>query len=263
MNTISRDHPFYSARSRITRAEEKISELDEAIWRYREKYPPSVVCEPDEPDRRTKTYKFKFAAPFPESWTHLSIEVLEAARSALDQTGFAAAKVSGNTRLKRTQFPIADSFDDLNNLICGRKVCNDIPNEIVEIFRSFEPYKGGNDTLWALNKLRNSNHTELIPVQVRGANITIHHHSPPRWPHDLDGLNPVFDSAKYEIPFARGPIDAEFTFNAHPLFNIGFHEPSMKDRRHAVAFLTAVVNQVDDIICDVATACRRLGFCSE
>jgi hypothetical protein len=95
-------------------------ELDTAIFEYRSKHPPAPICEPDEPDGRTKTYKFKFTAPFPDSWTHLPIEILEATRSALDQCAYAAAKLSGNKRLKRTQFPIADSLDDLNNLITGR-----------------------------------------------------------------------------------------------------------------------------------------------
>jgi hypothetical protein len=199
--TISPDDPFRDPKARLQRAEQKISELDTAIFEYRSKHPPAPTCEPDEPDGRTKTYKFKFTAPFPDSWTHLPIEILEATRSALDQCAYAAAKLSGNKRLKRTQFPIADSLDDLNNLITGRKVCQDVPDSIVAIFRRFKPYKGGNDDLWALNKLRNSTHTQLIPIAVLGANIWIHHHE--LLTDQLIGLDPVFDSAKYELPFAR------------------------------------------------------------
>ena len=58
----SKSDPFFHPKARLKRAEEKISELDTTIWEYRYKHPPALVCEPDEPDRLTKTYKFKFAA---------------------------------------------------------------------------------------------------------------------------------------------------------------------------------------------------------
>jgi hypothetical protein len=256
--TISRDDPFYSAKARLQRAEDKISELDTTIWLYRDKHPPSVVCEPDEPDRRTKTYKFKFSVPFPDSWTHLAIEVLEATRSALDQCGFAAAKLSGNTRLKRTNFPFADSLTELENHITGRKACDDIPPVIIAVFKRFKPYKGGNDTLWGMNKLRNSNHTQLIPVGLRRANILIHHRE--LLSGQLIGLDPLFDSTKHELPFARAAIDENFEFSAYPAFEIGFEETEITGRRHAVAFLTAAVNEVEEIVEATEIACKRLGY---
>lgn len=255
----SPDDPFFSARTRLERAERKISELDTAIWEYRSSHPLNLICEPDEPERRTKTYKFKFHAPFPDSWTHLPIEILEATRSALDQCAYAAAKFSGNTRLKRTQFPIADSFDDLKNLITGRKVCKDVPDAIVDVFIHSRPYKGGNDTLWALNKLRNSTHTQLVPVAVTKASIWIHHRELLR-SDDLTPLNPLFDRAKYEIPFARAPIDGDFKFTAYPTVDIRFEQSAAIDRRHAIAFLTAAVHEVEDVIQAVDVACAQLGF---
>jgi len=219
---IAHDDPFFSAKSRLQRAEEKISELDTAIWHYRDKHPPDLICEADEPDRRTKTYKFKFTAPFPDSWTHLPMEILEATRSALDQCAYAAAKLSGNTRLKATQFPIADSLDNLDNPITGRKVCKDIPDAVVAIFIRFKPYKGGNDTLWALNKLRNS--TPCAFFRSRCEAQTSPFAKVPRSTGELTGLDPIFDRAN-ELPFARAPIDEHFAFGAYPAFNIGFEEP--------------------------------------
>jgi hypothetical protein len=166
---ISRDDPFYNPKRRLQSAENKISELDTTIWEYRSKHPPDLICEADEPDRHTKTYKFKFTAPFPDAWIDLPMEILEATRSALDQCAYAAAKLSGNIRLKATQFPIGDDLDGLKNQITGRKVCKDVPDGIVAVFERFKPYKRGNDDLWALNKLRNSTHTRLLPIAIRGA----------------------------------------------------------------------------------------------
>jgi hypothetical protein len=255
---VSRNDPFHSAKSRLARAEEKISELDTAIWEYRNKHPPELICEADEPNRRTKTYKFKFTSPFPDSWTHLPLEILEATRSSLDQCAYAAAKLSGNTRLRRTQFPIADTADNLKNLIVRRKICADVPAGIVDVFLRFKPYKGGSDTLWALNKLRNSTHTQLVPIAVRGANIRIHHS--PRSTGDLTALDPVFDSTKFELPFARSAVDAHHAFSATPTFNIGFEQTFAPNRRHAVSFLTAGVNEASEIVDAVELACCQLGF---
>jgi hypothetical protein len=252
---VSRDDSFYSARARLERAEQKISELDTSIFKYRTEKPPAFICEPDPPNHRTKTYKFKFAAPFPDSWTHLPIEILEATRSALDQCAYAAAKLSGNTRLKRTQFPIADTLDDFNNLISGRKVCQDVPDVIVKVFRRFKPYKGGNDDLWALNKLRNSTHTQLIPLVVLGGNIWIHHYG--FLTDQLTGLNPVFDSVKRELPFARADIDENFEFTPNVTINIGFDKPEITGSHDAVTFLTAAVNEVEHVIKATEIVCER------
>jgi hypothetical protein len=258
MTNISQDDPFFNPKRRLQSAENKISDLDAAIWAYRHEHPPDLIFEADEPDRHTKTYKFKFTAPFPDEWVDLPMEILEATRSALDQCAYAAAKLSGNTRLKATQFPIGDSLDGLNHLITGRKVCQDVPDTIVAVFVRFKPYKGGNDDLWALNKLRNSTHARLLPIAVRGANIHIRHSA--RSTGELTPLNPVFDSAKRELPFARAPIDDQFAFGAYPTFNIGFEEANITGRRHAIAFLTTVVNEVHEIVEATETACVQLGF---
>jgi hypothetical protein len=76
----------------------------------------------------------------------------------------------------------------------------------------------------------------------------------------LIGINPIFDSAKRELPFARAPIDDQFTFGAYPFFNIGFEEPSITGRRHAVAFLTAAVKEVEKVVEATEFACRILGY---
>jgi hypothetical protein len=250
--------PFHSAKSRLQRAEEKVTELNSAIRRYSDEHPPDLVCEFDEPDRRTKTYKFKFFRPFPDNWTHLPIEVLEATRSALDQCAYAAAKVSGNVRLKRTQFPIADGLDELRNLITGRKVCEDVPPAIVAVFERFKPYKGGNDTLWALNKFRNATHTKLVPIAVRGADISVRRSGISTG--ELIILDPIFDSEKYELPFARSAVENHHAFGASPTFSIGFEETIATNSRHAPAFLKAAVNMADDIVEAVEKACVALGY---
>jgi hypothetical protein len=156
---ISRD-PFYSPRARLKRANEHISRLHKRVERFFWQAPYRQVIELDA-DGVTQLYKFKFTKRLPESCTHSAAEALEALRSVLEQTGFAAAVASGKVNPKKTQFPIGDDLIGLENLI-NRKVSKDLPDEILALFRSFKPYKGGNDTIWALNKLANAKHTSLI-----------------------------------------------------------------------------------------------------
>jgi len=252
----SKQDPFYSAKSRLARAEIHISNLETEIWNFRSNHPPDLIRELD-PGGFTQTHKFKFPKPLPESCTHLSIEALEAIRSALDQIGYAAAVVSGNTRLKRTQFPISDSAAELNNLIDGRGVCRDIPEPIIALFRRFKPYRGGNDILWTLNKLRNSNHTHLVPVAMIGASVLIQHKPGSA---ELIALNPLFDGAKNEIAYARGPTDGHFEYGIHPSFQIGFHDTAITGRKHAVTILTGALGEVQQVLDQTELACCRLGF---
>jgi hypothetical protein len=79
------------------------------------------------------------------------MEIIEALRSALDQAGAACAVLTGKTNPKKSYFPFADSGPELTKVIKGR--CKDLPGEIISLFRSFQPYQGGNDPLWAMNKI--------------------------------------------------------------------------------------------------------------
>jgi hypothetical protein len=215
-----------------------------------------LIREPDS-DGTAQLFKFKFRVPFPISWTHSAIEALEAMRSVLDQAAYAAAIASGKITPKRTQFPIADSPDELENLIVGRKVCKDVPDEIVAVFRSFKPYKGGNDTLWTLNKLRNSNHTHLIPVGIQWASVRI---SQSDRSDEITPIDPIFDRAKNEIIFARGPIGGHFAFGAQPTFFVSFDDIQVTGRKQAIVVRRAAASVVENVMEETETACRRLGF---
>jgi hypothetical protein len=253
------DDPFYSPRASLSRAENHISDLDDTIWKYRSTYPPDLVTELD-PGGLTQSIKLRFTKSFPQSWTDSAVDALVALRSALDQAAFAAAKVSGNKRPKKTQFPIADSFNALDSLIS--RVCKDVPVAIVRLFRQFKPYKGGNDTLWILNKLRNSLHTDLVPVTIGGANVLIRRR---RGSLKLTLVSPVFDRTKREIVFARAPAkarliepDKALKLKAYPTFQIWFDDPTLS--QDAVAFLTGAQNEIEKIVDDIEVACCRLGF---
>jgi hypothetical protein len=251
------DSPFYSAGSRLARGYEHISELERQIRSFLANKPYELVRDIDPSDGRYQHLKFKFSDRLPERATFLATEALEALRFALDQAGYAAAVASGKVSPKRTQFPIADSPGELDNLIDGRKVCRDVPEKVVRLFRSFKPYKGSGSTLWALNKLRNSGHKKLIPVAIGGALITLHDHS---GPGNIMPVSPVYDSAENEIVFGRAPIEQQLHYNVRPTFNVCFDQTEVAGDEYVFGFLARSAREVERIIVSTEAECRRLGL---
>ncbi len=254
------DSAFYSASSRLARGYEHISQMERQIRQFFADKPYDLVRDIDPTDRSYQRLKFKFSKRLPDSCTFLAAEALEALRFSLDQAGYAAAVLSGKTNPKRTQFPIADSPVELDNLIVGRKACNDIPKEIVSLFRSFKPYKGEDDTLnplWAMNKLRNNGHKKLIPVRVGGSTISVYNRSQTGW---ISPVNPAYDSAENEIVFGRAPITDQLDYNVRQTFSVCFDETEVGNREYIFGFLMRSARFVEDILVSTEAECRKIGL---
>ena len=208
---LSRIDRFYSPKRRLLRAQKQLVNLDRKIKRFLFNKPHELMVELDA-DGIHEIHKFKFTKRLPISCDDLAFEALFTLRSVLDQTAYAAAIVSGKVRPKRAVFPIAETAGDVENGIKG--YCRDLPKEIQALFRRFEPYKGGNGhALWVLNRLRNSAHTVVLGIGIAGASIIVGHRgdSPA-----LEGLNPIWDSAKNEIKFGRGRRGQKWNYQAKP-----------------------------------------------
>jgi hypothetical protein len=246
---------FQSPKARLKRANEHIVRLHKSIEGFFKRAPYRRAIELDT-DGVTRLHKFKFTKTLPESCAHSAAEALEALRSALDQTGYAAAVTSGKVTPKRTQFPIGDDPDGLENLI-KRNVCKDLPDEILTLFRSFKPYKGGNDAIWALNKLSNTKHTSLVPVAVASDTMLIHQAS-------MGGhvaiLAPVFDREKNEIVFARAGPGSKFDYKMEFSFLVALGDIDFVARYQAIAVLRTMAGEVKRILFATEAECRKLGF---
>ena len=255
--TTSTD-PFYSPKARLKRAKQHIATLHKRIEAFFKKHPYCVVVEKNA-DSTTDVYKFKLTRRLPESCVHSASEAIEALRSALDQTGFAASVAAGNTNPKKAAFPIADDLAGLENNITGRKVCRDIPDKIVTLFRSFKPYKGGNDLIWGLNKLRNKTHTTLIttPVitdRIRGEIFAISNRYP------FLACESIFDITKNEVEFARVPSGTKLKYDLEFSCLVALGDIDIFQNYQSVAILEHIASTVEAIISATEAECRRLGF---
>ena len=148
---------------------------------------------------------------------------------------------------------------ELDDLITGRKVCKDtLPPEIVDLFRSFNPYKGGNDPIYLLNKLRNKTHTVLAPLGFVAGGMFLDH-------FEANGSvsipSPRWDSEKNEMIFARVGADARVNYEAKFGLIVTFDDPSLMDNKAvAIDVLNLAYDQVAKIIKATESKCAALGF---
>jgi hypothetical protein len=160
--TTSRD-PFYSAKRRLARAKKHATELETSYIGFINSNPYMRAVDLDV-NGVTKLHKIKLVKPFPEELSDITTDAFDNLRSVLDQTVYAASIASGGTPPEFTVFPISVSAKHWKDLARGG-ICKYVPGDIVTLFRRFKPYKGGDDSLWGLNKLRNVNqHAILAPL---------------------------------------------------------------------------------------------------
>lgn len=152
--------------------------------------------------------------------------------------------------------------------------------EVLDLFRRFKPYKGGNNILWALNKLCNSKkHCALVPFALGFATIFVGMGEAETAVEQHDGFrrfvvreninilagpirsgSPSWDSENYEITLGSTP--ANKTNNPQPIveLNVTIDGVEPLQKRPAVAVLNAMVREVDRVLSTTEAECRRIGL---
>ena len=249
--------PFYSPKRRIARAKRDLAKLGKRISKFFKKQPYARVVEPD-PDSAHQLHKIKLTKSLPEGFTELAYDIIDGLRSALDQTVYPIAVACNTARPDRVQFPIADTTADFENILNGQ--CKGLPADILTLLRAFQPYKGGNDVVWALNRIRRQGyHRLLVPVGMASGTTRIHYMHiqasggeelpPPRW-----------DSEKNEIVFLRANIDTKVDYNLQFTFSISFGEVEGVSGQPVLGFLNAATGEVERIVLAIEAEARRIGL---
>jgi hypothetical protein len=245
--------PLASARGTVNHAKEHIDEIAALEQSFFDADPYEIVTEPD-PNPAYPGYHIQYlrlAKPLPHRINGLASDAVKNLRAALDHLGFAVACASGKSG-KKAHFPFADSRVDLET----RRPDNTkhIPKEIFTLMVAFRPYQGGNETLWRLNKLANTNKHEVTVGSIFYADA-------------LTYKGPGFElrtgprgSAQDQIQIAWLPPGKtkaydELKVSAAIRFNdvgaLAFEEP-------AVRFLSESARIVERIIVRVEAEARRL-----
>jgi hypothetical protein len=123
----------------------RTADLNTEIETFAKEEPWTYVIEPDPNTQQQYLHKLVFTARLTEDLPNILFDAANNLRSTLDQIAFAiAVKHTGNPSPKSCAFPFGKTEDDLRNRVSG--ACKDLPQEIRDLFVSFNPYDGGNAT---------------------------------------------------------------------------------------------------------------------
>ncbi len=270
-------NPFASPRLTILRAQHHIDDFNARINEFVNSQPWSYVIEKDSKGSQV-LHKIKFARRLPPNLPCILFDASNNLRATLDQAGYASAVASGKVDPKQTKFPFGDDPVGLDNVI-RRNGSKDLPPEILTLFRGFKPYKGGNDTLWALNKLCNTKkHCALMPFNIGQAALALTQSAGPTrsfgpgfmaisGSETISGYigamgvtNRDWDPDKYEITLARTVANTSPNYRANVALNVAIEGIETQSRKPAVGVLRDMMRVVDCILSATEAECRRLGF---
>jgi hypothetical protein len=146
---------FASAKSVLSRAKHHIADLETTIKVFT---PDKPYTHAIERDSQTGDYLqvLIFSESFSDDISCIMFDAVNNLRACLDQMTYAIAMRHrpGRNADKFVPFPFASDLNHWLNRTNGLK--DDLPTQVRTLFGSFKPYKGGNNTLWAMNKLANT-----------------------------------------------------------------------------------------------------------
>jgi hypothetical protein len=248
--------PFDSSRRKIARAKNHLTDLKREVLFFFEQKPYEIFTDPDPTNPKHLVHKLRLTCQIPDAFSAATGDVVDNLRAALDHAMYGVAIASGCKNPREAYFPFSKDAASFERTLKGR--CRDVPQEIYPLLRSYEPYKGGSETLWALNLLCIANkHKLVVPVGTATFNA------------GMSFSATGFVSMPYDHAWNRIKNEMEL-FTADPMaqlkgnFNLGFYiafgEIESVDGKPAIETLDLFVDMVETILREIEAESRRLGF---
>jgi len=153
---------FEAPKLKIKRAKKHIGELQCEVTQFIARNPYRVVVEQD---RKTLNDLFviRIQDPIPGDFAAIIGDAIHNLRAALDLLACDLVRVNGGD-VEDVYFPFCRNGNEFENVVAQRHIDRASP-DIVDMFRSLEPYNGGNDALRSIHDLDISDkHKILQPV---------------------------------------------------------------------------------------------------
>jgi hypothetical protein len=250
---------FADSRLRLQWAEEEFADFKRCADIYFKRTPRQHLIEPD-PDGVHERHKLRLGKPFPGRLTKRTVHTIENLRASLELTAIGVARLAGLS-VEYVHFPFCKTADDFKSRIGG--CCKGFPEEITNLFGSFEPYGATNNLVFAINELCNaSKHRIIAPVvSVVGVNLPYVEMTGGTLPAILTIYEGVFfDSEKNEITFAITERGVQLKYRAKFGFDIVFGEVGPLEGYAVRANLDGMIRTVTTIIEKTEAESRRLGL---
>lgn len=255
---MSDEDVFDSPKLILDRAREHIRELEARSQGFVEGCRGIPIVEFDA-QTGEKVHKLRFTQKIPGKLRVIASDALNNLRHSLDQAVNAAAAELGGKR--NNYFPFAKDAGDIDRVV--KDNCPSLHADIKDLIKTFQPYGGGDDLLYAMSRMSGPDKHQL----VLKLNINL-----PRFPmgagtgYDLRGQGPMsigyiaWDGFKQELESARvwgnGHSEYEGEFKM-PLF-ISLSDSHITRGEPAPAFLNTVASKVEGIIAAIEAETARL-----
>jgi hypothetical protein len=244
---------FADPRYTIDHARGHVVEASNLAKAFFDTKPYKVVTRADPQNPGYRLQFLRFSEPLPLRISALASDAVKNFRSVLDHIGHLVAKASGNGG-EAAYFPFGDNVTEANSR--RNSSAKDIPKEVFDVMMAFKPYKGGNDPLWRLNKLANTNKHESLVRAVLLAE-TIEFEGGGVWL----ATGPRSGSDRL-IPIAWiAPGDPDPTHSLKISAAIRFKEyKGISVEESAIGYLHHIGGVVQQILADVEAESKRLGL---
>lgn len=249
--------PLAGSKRRLARAKTHIRDLNLTVKAFVDRKPYRHVVEPA-PDGIHDIHKLKARRKaLPTSFVDLTTDATENLRAALDLAIYAVAAKCPAANLGRAAFPFCAKLTDFPSRIGDS--CKGFPNELLTLLAAFQPYQGGNDTLWALNEIcRISKHQRITTVafQIIAAHVESmigfgNFQIPPQW-----------DMANNEFVIGWTRPNTHVKYNMTAAFTIGLDDVEIVRGKPLVGVLYQMTRIVEGIIMAIEAEAKRVGLFS-
>jgi hypothetical protein len=243
---------FASAKSVLRRANHHVMDLTSTIEDTFTTDKPYAYTVDFDQDSGAYSHRFTFSETFADDVGCLMFDAVNNLRSTLDQMTYAVVdKTVGDPDRRHTYFPFSDC--EANFLSVKGRLKDNIPAEILTLYEQLKPYKGGNNILWAVNRMANvKKHALLIRP---GFGRTAFWHSGPNGTELIGATN----SKENEIVFKT--INNNFQPQAQFTYQIVIqHSEEVIDGQSPIILFNAMANEVERVLSDTEVECRRIGL---
>ena len=123
----------------------------------------------------------------------------------------------------------------------------------------FQPYKGGDDLLWALTRLTGVNKHQMLTAMPAGVD-SIALHAMLLFGKGQGAFRPSWDSRNNILTYAKTPIGTDLKYDLEISFHIAFGEVEIVGGSPAIPVLREIAAKVAAITHMIELECRRAKY---
>jgi hypothetical protein len=236
---------FVGPKLKVGRSKQHIADLNSAIGDFLDKHPYRIVIERHQ-DPGQHAWTIRVRGSMPLDFPLLLGDAVHNLRAALDLLACDLVRLNEGDTTK-VYWPFSETASGFEMAITKRHVDRASP-DVVDIVRSLQSYKGGNDALWGIHDLDiTDKHKLLIPVATMAGITDVRLMQGPGVVH-MSGIyvTPVHDGSIVALLPAASNIKVGDEFEA--AFKITFGKGQPFARQSVVEILYQLVQTVERII---------------